>query len=73
MSSCPEDVDPVVSTWGFIGSGNIGSTVARLAIKAGHHVVLSNSRGPETLADLVTELGPLAARKIETPGPGAQP
>ena len=46
-----------MTTWGFIGSGNIGSTVARLAIAAGHDVVLSNSRGPETLADLVGELG----------------
>lgn len=45
---------------GFIGSGNIGSTVARLAVDAGHDVVLSNSRGPETLQDLVTELGPHA-------------
>ncbi len=35
-----------MTTWGFIGSGNIGSTVARLAIAAGHDVVLSNSRGP---------------------------
>lgn len=49
-----------MTTWGFIGSGNIGSTVARLAIAAGHDVVLSNSRGPETLADLVSELGPRA-------------
>jgi predicted dinucleotide-binding enzyme len=49
-----------MTTWGFIGSGNIGSTVARLAIAAGHDVVLSNSRGPETLADLVAELGPHA-------------
>lgn len=49
-----------MTTWGFIGSGNIGSTVALLAVKAGHDVVLSNSRGPETLADLVTELGPHA-------------
>jgi predicted dinucleotide-binding enzyme len=47
-----------MTTWGFIGSGNIGSTVARLALAAGHEVVMSNSRGPETLADLVTELGP---------------
>lgn len=47
-----------MSTIGFIGAGNIGSTVARLAIDAGHEVVLSNSRGPETLADLVAELGP---------------
>jgi predicted dinucleotide-binding enzyme len=49
-----------MTTWGFIGSGNIGSTVARLAIAAGHDVVLSNSRGSETLADLVSELGPHA-------------
>jgi predicted dinucleotide-binding enzyme len=46
-----------MTTWGFIGSGNIGSTVARLAVAAGHDVVLSNSRGPETLADLVAGLG----------------
>jgi 8-hydroxy-5-deazaflavin:NADPH oxidoreductase len=45
---------------GFIGSGHIGGTVARLAVAAGHRVVLSNSRGPETLKDLVDELGPLA-------------
>ncbi len=49
-----------MTTWGFIGSGNIGSTVARLAIAAGHDVVMSNSRGPDTLADLVAELGPHA-------------
>jgi 8-hydroxy-5-deazaflavin:NADPH oxidoreductase len=46
-----------MTTIGFIGSGNIGSTVARLAVGAGHDVVLSNSRGPETLQDLVDELG----------------
>jgi hypothetical protein len=44
----------------LIGSGNIGSTVARLAVDAGYDVVLSNSRGPETLADLAAELGPRA-------------
>jgi predicted dinucleotide-binding enzyme len=38
----------------------IGSTVARLAVDAGYEVVLSNSRGPQTLADLAAELGPLA-------------
>ncbi len=48
-------------TIGLIGSGNIGSTVATLAIAAGYDVVLSNSRGPETLADLVAELGPRAS------------
>ena len=60
MLSCPAVVDAAMTTWGFIGSGNIGSTVARLALGAGHDVVLSNSRGPETLADLVAELGPHA-------------
>jgi hypothetical protein len=49
-----------MTTIGFIGSGNIGSTVARLAVAAGHDVVLSNSRGPETLRPLVDELGPRA-------------
>jgi predicted dinucleotide-binding enzyme len=49
-----------MTTLGLIGSGHSGSTVARLAIAAGHDVVLSNSRGPETLADLVAELGPHA-------------
>jgi predicted dinucleotide-binding enzyme len=47
-----------MTTWGFIGSGHIGSTVARLALTAGHEVVMSNSRGPETLEGLVSELGP---------------
>ena len=46
-----------MTTWGFIGSGNIGSTVARLAVAAGHDVVMSNSRGPQTLGELVHDLG----------------
>lgn len=50
-----------MTTVGIIGSGQIGSTIARLAIDAGHQVVLSNSRGPETLADTVAELGPRAS------------
>jgi 8-hydroxy-5-deazaflavin:NADPH oxidoreductase len=49
-----------MTTVGFIGSGRIGSTVARLSVAAGYQVVLSNSRGPETLKDLAEELGPLA-------------
>ena len=49
-----------MTTIGLIGSGNIGGTVARLAVAAGYDVVLSNSRGPETLAELVAELGPRA-------------
>ena len=49
-----------MTTIGLIGAGNIGSQVARLAIEHGHEVVISNSRGPETLADLVEDLGPHA-------------
>ena len=46
-----------MTTLGIIGAGHIGSQVARLAVTHGYHVVISNSRGPETLAELVRELG----------------
>lgn len=49
-----------MATIGFIGAGHIGSQLARLAVAQGYDVVLSNSRGPETLSDLVKELGPKA-------------
>lgn len=49
-----------MTTIGFIGSGNIGSAVAGLAVSAGHDVVMSNSRGPDSLTDLVGLLGPRA-------------
>ncbi len=55
-----------MTTWGFIGSGNIGSTVARLAVAAGHDVVMSNSRGPATLGELVDDLGPHARAATTT-------
>jgi 8-hydroxy-5-deazaflavin:NADPH oxidoreductase len=42
---------------GIIGAGHIGATAARLFLDAGHTVAISNSRGPETLRDLVQELG----------------
>jgi predicted dinucleotide-binding enzyme len=44
---------------GIIGSGRIGGTLARLFVRAGHEVRVSNSRGPETLEDLAAELGEL--------------
>ncbi|MFB2556467.1 NADPH-dependent F420 reductase [Herbiconiux liangxiaofengii] len=50
-----------LTTIGFIGSGNIGGQLARLAVAHGYNVVLSNSRGPETLDGLVAELGPQAS------------
>ena len=46
-----------ISTIGLIGAGNIGAQLARLGVQHGYRVVISNSRGPETLADLVEELG----------------
>lgn len=45
---------------GLIGAGHIGSNLARLAVKHGHDVIISNSRDPKTLQNLVTELGPHA-------------
>jgi len=50
-----------MTTLGLIGSGHIGGTVARLAAAAGYDVVLSNSRDPSTLADLVAKIGPHAS------------
>ena len=51
---------PGVSTIGVIGAGNIGSSVARAVIGAGYDVVIANSRGPETLTELIAQLGPQA-------------
>jgi len=42
---------------GIVGAGNIGASAARLFVKAGHEVAIANSRGPETLTELVEELG----------------
>jgi predicted dinucleotide-binding enzyme len=55
---------------GIIGAGHIGSTAARLFIDAGHNVAISNSRGPETLRDLIAELGPNA--RAATPAEAAR-
>jgi 8-hydroxy-5-deazaflavin:NADPH oxidoreductase len=46
-----------MTTLGLIGAGHIGSTIARLAVASGVDVVIANSRGPDTLRDLVAELG----------------
>src|SRR3954470_9128609 len=59
-----------MSTIGIIGAGHIGSQVARLAIARGYGLVTSNSRGPETLIDLVAELGPKA--RAATPAEAAR-
>ncbi|WP_330295365.1 NADPH-dependent F420 reductase [Streptomyces sp. NBC_00503] len=46
---------------GVIGTGRIGSTLARILVAADHEVVLANARGPRSLAPLVAELGPAAS------------
>jgi predicted dinucleotide-binding enzyme len=52
---------PHMTTIGIIGSGHVGSNLARAAIAHGYDVVLSNSQGPGSLDGLVKELGPQAA------------
>ena len=59
-----------MTTLGLIGAGHIGSQLARLAIANGYSVVISNSRGPETLSGLVAELGPKA--RAATPADAAK-
>jgi predicted dinucleotide-binding enzyme len=49
-----------MTTVGIIGAGRIGSQIARLAVANGYNVVISNSRGPDTLSTLIAELGPKA-------------
>ena len=59
-----------IRTIGLIGAGHIGSQVARLSIRHGYDVVISNSRGPETLQDLIRDLGPQA--RAGTPAQAAE-
>src|SRR5204862_7188898 len=51
---------PTTMSVGIIGAGHIGSQIARLAVANGYNVVISNSRGPETLSALIADLGPRA-------------
>ena len=51
---------------GFIGAGTLTKTFGRHLINAGHEIIISNSRGPETLAGLVAELGPGATAGTKT-------
>ena len=52
---------------GTIGAGAFAQAFAKLALKAGHKVKLSNSRGPDSLREIVNQLGPgaIAASKEE--------
>ena len=49
-----------MTTIGILGSGHVGSSLARAAIAHGYDVVISNSQGPDTLTGLVQDLGPRA-------------
>lgn len=51
----------VVTAVAVIGTGRVGTGFAEAVVAAGHEVVLANSRGPESLSDLVHELGPAAS------------
>jgi predicted dinucleotide-binding enzyme len=46
-----------MTTIAIIGSGHVGSSLAKAAIAHGYDVVLSNSQGPDSLAGLVWDLG----------------
>jgi len=59
-----------VTTIGIIGSGHVGSSLARAAIAHGYDVVISNSQGPDSLAGLVQDLGPGA--RAATPAEAAE-
>ena len=49
-----------MTTIGIIGSGHVGSSLAKAAVANGYDVVLSNSQGPDSLTGLVRDLGPHA-------------
>jgi 8-hydroxy-5-deazaflavin:NADPH oxidoreductase len=48
-------------TIGIIGSGHVGQSIAKAAIANGYDVILSNTQAPDSLADVVTQLGPHAS------------
>jgi 8-hydroxy-5-deazaflavin:NADPH oxidoreductase len=58
-----------MTTIAIIGSGHVGSNLAKAAIAHGYDVVLSNSQGPDSLADLIKDLGPQA--RAATPAEAA--
>lgn len=57
MHPDPEAVGIHMTTVGIIGAGNIGGALARGFVDHGYDVVIANSRGPETLTELVATLG----------------
>jgi 8-hydroxy-5-deazaflavin:NADPH oxidoreductase len=60
-----------MTTIGILGSGHVGSNLAKAAIAHGYDVVLSNMQGPDSLSGLLSELGP-AATAATTAGAAAE-
>jgi 8-hydroxy-5-deazaflavin:NADPH oxidoreductase len=58
-------VSAYMTTVGLIGSGRIGTVLAKLSVAAGYAVLLSNSRGPQTLGELAAEVGAQAVTPSE--------
>jgi predicted dinucleotide-binding enzyme len=52
---------------GIIGTGNIGSALTRHFTRLGHDVVIANSRGPGSLADLAKATGAKPVQVSEVP------
>ena len=50
-----------MTTIAVIGAGRIGRNFSMAAIANGYEIVIANNSGPETIADLVEELGPRAS------------
>ena len=55
-----------MTTIGIIGAGHVGQSIAKAAIAHGYDVVLSNSQGPDSLAEVTQELGPRASAATPT-------
>jgi NADP oxidoreductase coenzyme F420-dependent len=60
LATHPTEEMADMTTIGIIGSGHVGSSLAKAAVAHGYDVVLSNSQGPASLAGLIRELGPHA-------------
>jgi predicted dinucleotide-binding enzyme len=60
----------VTDSVGIIGAGRLGQAMARTALRAGRRVVIANSRGPETLAAVASELGASAGTVAEAAAAG---
>jgi 8-hydroxy-5-deazaflavin:NADPH oxidoreductase len=60
-----------MTTIGIIGSGHVGSNLAKAAIAHGYDIVLNNSTGPDSLAGVIPDLGPRARAAAAEEAAGA--